>query len=170
MKKVYVSPSIVQGRGVFAGERILQGEMILCIDDSRVIKDEKELDPSKGGFAHHCDYLANGKIVYMQEPERYINHCCEPNAYVKWIDSERYVIARKDIEKDQEITYDYCIDSYGDTIWQCNCGHPKCRKTINADFYQLPIEKQKEYFPYLSDWFINETRAQFEKLRKEMGF
>lgn len=74
--------------------RISGTEVILRIDDSRIVTDVHPLDPGKGEFGDHCDYLADGEVVLMPEPERHINHCCEPNTYVKWIDGDRYVIAR----------------------------------------------------------------------------
>lgn len=166
---VYVRKSRIHGRGVFAARHIRPGEVILRIDDSRVVTDDAPLDPHKGEFQHHCDYLAQGNVVLMREPERYINHCCDPNAYVQWIGGERYVVARWDIEKDKEITYDYCIDGFGDTVWQCSCASSQCRKTIHADFFRLPIEKQREYFIFLSDWYIQENRRAFEELKGDLG-
>ena len=38
-----------------------------------------------------------GKVVLMQPPERYINHSCDPNSFVKTIDGVRHVLALLDI-------------------------------------------------------------------------
>jgi hypothetical protein len=72
----------------------------LRIDDSRVVTDEHPLDERRGEYARHCDYLAGGKVVLMQPPERYINHSCDPNTFVRTVDGGRYVLARRDIHSD----------------------------------------------------------------------
>jgi len=53
--------------------------MILEIDDSHVVADENKL--SKHQLEFDCDFLAAGKIILMQKPEKYINHSCCPNTY-----------------------------------------------------------------------------------------
>ena len=163
MKRVSVKVSPINGKGVFADEGIAKGKIILAIDDSRIIESEDVLDPARGEHKRHCDYIDAG-IVYMAEPERYINHCCEPSGFVKWTGGKRYVLAYRGIAEGEEITYDYCIDSDSDVIWECNCGHEKCRKTISADFYALSEEKLREYLPLLSEWFIESTRDRYEKM------
>ena len=42
--------------GVFSSAHFSPGEIILRIDDSRVVTDADPLDPAKGEFEHHCDY------------------------------------------------------------------------------------------------------------------
>ncbi|MFX0203481.1 MAG: SET domain-containing protein [Candidatus Hodarchaeota archaeon] len=163
--KVYIGCSSIHGKGVFAAVDIKKGERILEIDDSCVVTKDNPLQPEKGEYEYHCDYLENGKVVLMQEPERYINHCCDPNVYVKQIEEIRYVYTMRDIKAGEEITFDYCIDGYGDTIWQCNCGSPKCRKTIHSNFFHLSKEKQLDYLPYLARWFIKENMEKVEELR-----
>ena len=98
-------------------------------------------------------------------PDRHLNHRCEPNAYIREIDGETYIYARRDIRDGEEITNDYCMNNRGDESWQCNCGAPACRKTIHSDFFDLPLEKQVEYLPLLMDWFVEENAAQISELR-----
>jgi hypothetical protein len=45
MPKVYVAESPIQGQGVFAGQAVRKGEVILAIDDSRVVTPENPLHP-----------------------------------------------------------------------------------------------------------------------------
>ncbi|NMB57471.1 SET domain-containing protein [Candidatus Beckwithbacteria bacterium] len=46
------------------------------------------------------DYLDN-KIVLMQAPEKYINHSCDPNVYVKTVSGLRKVYAIKKLIKEK---------------------------------------------------------------------
>ena len=147
--KVVVKPSAVNGKGVFAAIDFKEGDIILRRDDSRLVTDENPL--REGENVYHCDWLPDGRVVYVEEPERYTNHSCDPNAYVKEIDGVRHCVARRPIAAGEEITYDYCIDSWGDITWQCHCGSARCRKTIYNDFFHLPVEIQIEYLPYLTE-------------------
>ena len=131
MGNVRVAPSKMNGLGVFVARDIKNGGRVLAIDDSRVVTPEKPLRADRGELERHCDYLAQGKSVLMQPPERYINHSCDPNVFVKTVGGVRYVCARRDVSAGEEIAYDYCIDSSGDTVWHCNCGAQRCRRTIH---------------------------------------
>jgi uncharacterized protein len=169
MKDLIVAPSAVHGLGVFAARDINPGETILQIDDSRVVDDEHPLRPEYGEYDYHCDYLAGGRVVLMQLPERHINSSCDPNAYVRWENGKRYVIARRTIGNGEEITYDYIIDCHGGKEWECLCGSVSCRGRIVSGFFELPLELQIEYLPLLSGWFIEEHRELVEKLQKQMS-
>lgn len=163
-ESVTVRPSALEGLGVFAERPFAAGETILAINDSRVVDHAHPLAPHED--PRHCDYLADGKVVLMQAPERHINHSCDPNTYVKTVDGRRLVMARRAIVAGEEITYDYCINSGGDTVWTCHCGAARCRHTIHSDFFHLPLELQREYLPLLDDWFRQECRTQLEALQR----
>ena len=165
MAEVEVRKSEIHGLGVFAGRDFQPHEIVLKIDDSRTVDEEHPLHPELGEFDYHCDYLAQGQVVLMPSPERHINSCCDPNVYVKTIDGLRYVVARREIKYNEEITCDYIIDCHGGIIWSCRCGSAKCRKTIVSSFFELPVNLQLEYLPLLNPWFIEEHREQIEKLR-----
>ncbi len=160
--------SPIHGSGVFAHRAFQRGDRVLPIDDSRVVGAEHPLDPERGEFDHHQDYLGDRNIL-MRKPERYINHCCEPNTFVKTLDGVRWVVAYRDIAANEEITYDYCINSYGDDEWGCSCGHPNCRRVHNTDFFKLPEEKLVEYLPLLDDWFGEWKGDAVSELRKRFA-
>ena len=68
MPRVYTSQSSIHGTGVFAADHLMPGEIVLKIDDSRVSTDTDPLDTEQGEQEHHCDYLADGKVVRLQPP------------------------------------------------------------------------------------------------------
>jgi len=138
--------------------------VVQVIDDSRIVDDLHPL--GSGDDARHCDYLEAGKVVLMRPPERHINHSCDPNTYVKTVDGRRLVIALRDIPAGEEITYDYCINSGGDTVWTCHCGAARCRGEIHSDFFHLPLELQREYLPLLDDWFRRERSDEVDRLTR----
>lgn len=167
---VAVGASAIHGTGVFATHAYRPGERVLPIDDSRVVTDDAPLDPSRGELDHHQDYLGP-RVVLMQEPERYINHCCEPNTYVKTFAGVRWVVAYREIAPGDEITYDYCVNSLGsaDEVWECTCGHERCRRLHNTDFFTLPDENLREYLPLLDEWFVTLARDRIEEVRSRLG-
>ena len=108
---VVIAISGSEGLGVFAVRPFSAREVILTIDDSRVVDDDAPLRAGEEG--RHCDYLEAGRVVLMQLPERHINHSWNPNTYVKTMNGERLVIARREIAAGEEIT---CINGAGDTV------------------------------------------------------
>lgn len=163
MAKIIVKESPINGLGAFSLGIISKGEVVLAIDDSRIVTPKFPLSISKGEFEYHCDYFAD-RVVLMQYPERHINHSCDPNTFVRTINGTRYVFALKPITAIEEVTYDYCINGFGDTLWECNCGSPRCRKTIHSDFFHLPYDLQIEYLPLLDDWYIEEFKEKVQVL------
>jgi hypothetical protein len=166
MSDVIVAESKIHGMGVFATRDFPQAEIILAIDDTRVVDDEHPLRSELGEHSYHCDYLAGGLTVLMRSPERHINSCCDPNTFVKTLDGIRHVVARRPIRTGEEITYDYIIDCHGGAVWQCSCGSERCRGTIVSSFFELPVELQLEYLPLLNPWFVDEHREKIDALRK----
>ena len=160
---VYVAPSPIHGEGVFARRPFKKGERILAIDDSCVVTEEDPLLPEAGGTPERYDDLAGGKVVRLRPPH-FTNHSCSPSSYAKTIDGVRYRIALRDIPPGEEITSDYCINGRGDTVWQCNCGSRRCRRTIHSDYFHLPLTLQLEYLPLLDDWFVEENQMLVDRL------
>lgn len=162
MKNVTVKKSRISEKGVFVGKSFSKGEMILEIDDSHVVADPSLL--TKEQHAFELDFLAD-KIVVMQTPERYINHSCEPNVYVKTVDGFRKVFVMRDIPKGEELVFDYSINGYNDGTFKCHCGSENCRGIYQGNFFKLPKTLQRKYLPYLDDWFLEQFKDEIASLR-----
>ena len=141
-----------------------KGEVILEIDDSHVVTDLTKL--TKEQYEFELDYLANGKIVFAQSPERYINHSCDPNTFAKTMQGGRKLVAMRDIKDGEEITSDYSINGYNDGTFRCHCGSKNCREKYQGNFLKLPKSLQKKYLPYLDDWFVEEHGEKIDELRR----
>lgn len=162
MATVTIKPSSIQGQGVFAQRSFHKGEIILQIDDSHIVTGETTLTPED--WEVNADFF-DGKIVLMQEPERSINHSCNPSSYVKTIDGIRQVLAMRDIAEGEEITFDYSINGDNDGTFPCHCGAARCRSVYIGDYFKLPIELQLDYLPYLDEWFSQQYRDKIEALK-----
>ena len=126
-----IKPSLIHGRGCFAtipfkkrhkiaeyaGEKITNAEarrrahrkmLRICEVNHRW-----SLDGSRGGNGTH-----------------YINHSCDPTAYMKTIHGHILFFARRDITPGEEITIDYEQTLHPDSK-RCRCKAKNCRGTIN---------------------------------------
>ncbi|KAJ7146126.1 hypothetical protein C8R44DRAFT_756649 [Mycena epipterygia] len=61
---------------------------------------------------------------------RFANHSCNPNCYVaKWtvgVYVRMGIFAKRDIQKHEELTFNYNVDRYGHQAQKCYCGEEKC--------------------------------------------
>ena len=53
--QLQVRDSLIHGKGVFATKNFEKSELIIVLDDSRIVNRENPLDPEKGEFEYHCD-------------------------------------------------------------------------------------------------------------------
>ena len=153
--------SPIHGIGLFATRRFAAGERVLRRNE-RTVTREAPLRADERWY--HCDDLEGGRRVVLGYPERHLNHCCDPNAYIAQDDGVTYIVARREIAPGDEITNDYCMNSTGDDVWECACVSSRCRRSVHSDFFHLPVEKQREYRPLLMAWFVEEHREEIESL------
>lgn len=101
----------------YTGQRIKNAEANRRAGRRRLricaINDRWSLDGSRGGNGTH-----------------YINHSCDPNAYMKILYGHILFMALRDIRPGDEITIDYESTLHSDTK-RCSCGARDCRGTIN---------------------------------------
>jgi uncharacterized protein len=79
----------------------------------------------------------------------HLNHSCEPNLGLQ---GQVVYVALRDIAIDEELTFDYAMNSDEPDQMPCRCGSQNCRGTITGLDWQKP-EIQKKYDGYFS-WFI----------------
>jgi 23S rRNA (uracil1939-C5)-methyltransferase len=150
---VEVKPSRIEGLGIFAARAFRAGERIRRVNVVREITPEAPLREDRGERFDHCSYPA-GKVVLLGYPDRHINHRCDPNAWERFEEDGSYFVARRDIAAGEEITCDYNVNIAEGTAWPCNCGAARCRGEVAGDFFLLPREWQREYRPFLAEWFV----------------
>ncbi|KAI6204561.1 hypothetical protein M3Y94_00688900 [Aphelenchoides besseyi] len=155
-----VRPSGAKGFGLFAVEKIRKDSLI--IEFLGEIIDHKEFfcriqiyEKSKDVQHHYLMCLESRAYIDATKfgnKGRFINHSCSPNATTQqWIIKDRLLtrinriddkecvtstcigfFALKDIEADEEITFDYNFENFGRQQLQqvCYCGSPSCRGYI----------------------------------------
>jgi hypothetical protein len=78
--------------------------------------------------------LGDGKIVIDgHSMAMFINHSCAANCETRELRGKVWIVATRDIEAGEEITYDYCLYDGGDDEAHCNCGAITCRGTMYSE-------------------------------------
>ncbi len=119
-----VKTSKIDGKGVFADKDYKKGEVVIRWDLAHVLS-EKEAQKVPDGKKKYVISF-KGKFLFLQPPERYLNHCCEANTtIVDFCD-----VAKKDIKKGEEITADYSENILEGIKIKCKCENKNCRGWI----------------------------------------
>ncbi|HUY13852.1 MAG TPA: SET domain-containing protein-lysine N-methyltransferase [Terriglobia bacterium] len=127
--KLKVGRSKIQGRGVYAGQRIPPGRKVIEYTGERVPQeDEKRLEESLYLFILNKKWMIDGAVG--GSGAELINHSCCPNLATRILKGHILYFSRRWIEKGEELTIDYNYDDTDDTMI-CRCGSKQCRGTIN---------------------------------------
>jgi uncharacterized protein len=125
------------GRGLFAAEPIGAGVQILEFRGPELTLSEARAR----GDAANALQIGVDRYLYLDEPGRFINHSCAPNAAV--IDDTR-LCALRDIAAGEEIRFDYSTTVSDGWTMSCRCGAPGCRDIVVA-FQLLPVPLRQHY-------------------------
>ncbi|MEI6213710.1 MAG: SET domain-containing protein-lysine N-methyltransferase, partial [Desulfuromonadales bacterium] len=142
-------------RGVFATDSISAGDR-LAIFGGKIIRADEEV----GDYGLQIDetFVINAFDTESQESDDgfFFNHSCDPNSGIK---GSIFLLALRDIEPDEEVTFDYAmclhrVNGLPPYNLECLCGKENCRKIVTDDDWKLP-ELQKRYDGWFS-WYLQE--------------
>lgn len=128
---VKVDKSQIDGKGVYALQLIparkkigeLGGTIIPLKTAQKIIKSTKRIAMVELDNGKALNGMINGNEL------RYINHSCDPNAYMRIINNRVEFYAKHDIEENEEITCDYG-ETHHDGKLKCRCNSPKCKRFL----------------------------------------
>jgi SET domain-containing protein len=122
--KLEVRPAGSKGRGLFTRQPIARGERILALEGRLLPGAELTDDLLALQVGPDLWLCSNGSHL-----DDFVNHSCDPSAGFR--DGELVLHALRDIEADEEITWDYST-SISEAGWslECHCGSPRCRGVI----------------------------------------
>lgn len=143
-EKILIVKNTKNGRGVFANRDFKDGETIFEFHGN--FYTYEELPTPYNEVKDH--YVQIDENLYMGpsgDLDDFFNHSCEPNSGLKINGKKVFLIAIKDIKKDNEITWDYST-TMDEANWEmdCNCDSKNCRGRIR-DFKYLSPNIQKKY-------------------------
>jgi SET domain-containing protein len=127
------------GRGVFAGEPIAAGELVIRFTGPML----RYAQTTPETYA-----LQIGPDLYIGasgNEDDFINHSCSPNAGFRIEGTQADLYAIRKIEAGEEIFFDYSTTLDEDDFeMPCQCGQADCRKLIR-DGKHLPEEVWERY-------------------------
>lgn len=138
LEDIYVKQSDIHSNGVFASIDIKKGTKVIEYIGEKITKEESEkrsitsIEMAKGNpqlgavyiFELDDEFDIDGDFDY--NVARLINHSCSPNCEVDISEGHIWIVALKDIKKDEELTYNYGYDFEDYKDHPCKCGSDNC--------------------------------------------
>jgi len=127
-----IRKSLINGKGCFATIHFKRGRKIAEYTGERITDLEARKRARKRRFLRICDIDGRFSLdgSYGGNGTHYINHCCEPNAFMRTVYGHVLFFALRDIHAGEEISIDYEQTLHPDSK-RCFCGAKNCRGTIN---------------------------------------
>lgn len=143
MRNIVVTSTKEKGQGVFAIRDMKRGEVV---HEGRPITLVKER-------TNHSFQIHFNAHVQLDKTSRSINHSCDPNTGVRYNAYAGYdFVALRDIEKGEEITWDYETTEYiSISVSNCLCRSTLCRKELKG-FKYLSGDVVSRYGKYIADY------------------
>lgn len=148
---VKVRASEISGTGLFAIAPIKKGTVLMKFEGMEISDKEANRLYEKENF----DYLlqiSSNKFLFLDGPEKYLNHSCNPNG--AFLEKSGELIAIRDISENEELFFDYSSNENTDFELKCNCGSPECRKIITP-FYKLSNKQKRNIANILTPYLRN---------------
>lgn len=126
--KIEKRESEISGTGLFAKEKITKDEVIWwptsdTMDKMHVTNLEKLSEEKRAHWIKNA-YQMDTYLYLDTDDTTYMNHSCNPNV-VDSVD-ESLLIAKRDIEKDEEVTWNYLPFMNQYLTFQCFCNNKNC--------------------------------------------
>jgi uncharacterized protein len=134
--RVRVGPSRIAGQGLFAEQAIKQGTKIIRYIGQKITQEESDRRLAAGnayiiGLDEH--YAIDGETP--KNTARFINHSCAPNCHTEQFGQTIWVVAIRDIEAGEELTFNYGYAVTDEPAEPCHCGAPQCCGSILGPQY-----------------------------------
>ncbi len=116
--------------GLFAKEKILKDELIWSTTNETVKKItisefHKLSEKDQQNWIDHC-YQIHDYFQMDIDNTRFMNHSCEPNTLDYPNDDPSMIVASRDIDKDEEVTWNYLPFMNPFQVFSCKCGSKNC--------------------------------------------
>lgn len=166
-KQDWINPKIKiidtenRGKGMFASELISKGETVIIWGGHFVNKEQADRAKSQGKLIMQFDEDLFSIEERGASEAYYINHSCEPNA---WMKDTFTLEAMQDIFPQEELTADYALweaDAHKISKWECLCKSPICRHQITGKDWQLPqlqIKYNGHFLPLIQKMITRVTK------------
>lgn len=126
--------SPIHGMGGFALRKIAQGEPVIEYLGEKISKAESlRRCEAENPYIFQIDdeFDLDGNVGW--NPAKFINHSCDPNCEAELFGDMIWIMAKRDIEPGEEITFNYSYDLEDYKDHPCKCGAANCVGYIVAE-------------------------------------
>jgi SET domain-containing protein len=129
-----IRKSNIESEGCYTTEPIKKGAFVVEYTGQRLTVEEADALYDKY-YRTFLFGLSDGKhVIDGHGPAAFINHSCDPNCEADEVDGRIVIIALRDIQAGEELTYDYSLyDGDLDDPAPCHCGTPACRGSMYSE-------------------------------------
>lgn len=156
------------GTAVFSARSFTAGSVVTQFSGPIVHKSEMPEDYE----GENDRYVQFDREYFLGPSGNYddlINHSCDPNAGLKFDGTNILLVALRDINVGEEITWDYSTTMF-ENGWKmrCDCRAEGCRKIV-GDFMLLDAEIQQKYMklnvipPYIKEYMDSSEYGVYSK-------
>ncbi len=150
MKLYKIKKSNIDNKGLYASRDIKKGTRIIEYKGKIITAKRSEKDPKFDNdkaiylFNLNKKYDLDGDFKY--NTARLINHSCDPNCEVTGTGLKIWIHAIKNINRDEELTYDYGFGFDEDfKNYPCKCKSKNCVGYIVRSESRWRIKRWKSY-------------------------
>lgn len=167
--KLVSGKSDIHGDGVFAKEKIAEGEKLMEFGGDLISKEQvlsgNYRSRSVWIISSGC-YLALPNTDTEESLDEYLNHSCDANA---WLSDEVTLIAKRGIGIGEEITLDQGTWNFDDSAYTdnkefCSCGAHDCRKVLTENDWKTPDVQKKykgHFHPMVQELILKDFNREF---------
>ena len=118
------------GHGLFAIQAIPKGDFIIEYTGTKIPTEVADALPTRYLFEIDRNWTIDGSV--RANIARYINHSCESNCEANIVDGRILISAARDIEKGEELTFDYGKEYFDEFIKPTGCKCAKCARFVET--------------------------------------
>jgi hypothetical protein len=144
--RVELRPIPGKGQGVFSARDFQAGDT-LCVGVIQRILNRND---------HNATQIGLKRYVLLAGLINEVNHSCTPNCGIKANNVGGFdLVAMKDGNRNEEITFDYAMQNYNIEYFtqKCACGSSECRGEITG-WKDLSLNKKEAYKNFVAPYLL----------------
>jgi hypothetical protein len=146
---IQIAPSPIHGQGGFAARFIAKGARVIEYIGERITKAESlRRCEAQNWFIFSLDgeFDLDGDVAW--NPARFFNHSCAPNCEAICEDGRVWIVALRDLQPGEEITFNYGYDLIDYEEHPCRCGARECAGYMVAEELLADVRnRQRQALP-----------------------
>ncbi|MEO7413859.1 MAG: SET domain-containing protein-lysine N-methyltransferase [Opitutaceae bacterium] len=149
---IRAAESAIDGQGVYARQPIPDGTRVIEYTGERITKAEANRREAARLARQHsggddCVYIFNLNRRHdldgrtQANVARLINHSCAPNCRAETIRGRIWIVAKRDIPRGEELTFDYGFSFKEWRLHPCRCRAKRCPGFIVGSFQRWRLRR-----------------------------